>query len=456
MPKYTVTDNGAKTLADSGNPLVNLFFNIGASRNNLDNVRKNFTDAYGFDAIKAAAILLWARDIRHNGAGERLVFRTILKDMAINVNPLTKKVINLVKDIGRFDDLRAVLGTVYEAYAVSIWADAIKNKDVLAAKWADRGDKFLQKALNLNEAGLRKLLSSIRKEHLVETKMCEKAWTDIDFSKLPSVAGARYAKAFHRNDGDRYREFLGDDTKKVNASAVFPYDVYRMYRYAGEREAASKYWDNLPELELAGNILPISDVSGSMMCGASGQITCLDVCISLSVYLAQRCKGKFQNTLMTFSASPTLVTLPQTKDLGTLFDFVARMNWDMNTDIQRAYERVLEMAKNVNATQSDLPDYLLIMSDMQFDCVRGGSKTTIYDDMRKKFAAAGYKLPKVVFWNLNARAEQFPSLSFGADTALVSGFSPNILKAVLNAKDMVMTPEIIMDEAIAPFIEMLK
>jgi hypothetical protein len=227
-----------------------------------------------------------------------------------------------------------------------------------------------------------------------------------------------------------------------------------MWKSGEQRAAASKYWDALPELELAGNILPMSDVSGSMMCPASGSITCLDVCVSLSVYLSQQIKGKFQNTLLTFSENPTIVNLPETKDIGKLFEFTQRMNWGMNTDIQKAYEKVLDMAKNLNATQADLPDYILIMSDMQFDCVRGGRNKSIHEDMRKKFAAKGFKLPRIVFWNLNAQYGNTPTTAFEENTALISGFSANALKAVLSAKTV--TPEGVMEEAIAPFIEMLQ
>lgn len=363
MNNRTQCSNGAGAYINTGNPLVTLFFNIGASRNNLEGIKKDFEAAYKFDPLKATAILLFSRDIRHNGAGERNIFKTILKEMAISDKTFTDKVIKLVPEIGRFDDLRSVLGTDYEALAVNIWADAIRNKNVLSSKWADRSDKFLQKALKTNEAGLRKILSSIRKEHIVETKMCEKHWSDIEYGKLPSVAGMRYAKAFGRNDGTRYSDFIASKDTKVNASAAFPHDVYRMWKSGDQREAASKYWDNLPELEIEGSILPICDVSGSMMCTASGSITCLDVSISLGVYLSQRCKGPFQNTLLTFSENPSLVQLPETKDIGQLFSFVQRMNWGMNTNIEKTYELILDRAQKLNARQDQIPEYLLIMSD---------------------------------------------------------------------------------------------
>ncbi len=464
----TTTTNGAGAHQHTENPLVDLFFKIGASRNNLEGIRNDFKIACKSDKLKAIAILLWARDIRHNGAGERQVFRTLLTDLLSTRNSFGVKVVSLIPEIGRFDDFKVAYGTYYENQAAKIWSSAIKEKNVLAAKWADRKDRVLQRYLGLNEAGLRKKLASIRKDFIPEAKMCAKAWDTIDYDKLPSVAGMRYAKAFGRNDSIRYGAFIASNETTVNASASFPHDVYRMYRYGDQKEAASKYWEALPDLLLEGSILPVADVSGSMMCTASGKITCMDVSISLGVYLSQRCKGPFQDTLITFSERPTLVSLPKTKDIGQLFSFVERMDWGGTTNIESTYTLVLDRAVKMNATQDQMPKFILILSDMQFNTCNGStvynystrqyenrkSPETIYENMRKKFKAAGYELPKIIFWNLNAGYGNTPVTAEENGTGLVSGFSPNVLKAVLSAKEV--TPVSIMEEAIIPFIEMLK
>lgn len=470
--RATTTTNGAGALTNTGSRLVDLFSTIGASRNDLEGVRKRFDAAYKVDPLKAAAILLYARDIRHNGAGERQVFRTILKDMAGSGRRYTSEILNLIAEVGRFDDFQAVYDTAWESTAVTIWADAIKERNVLAAKWAKREDKVLQRALGLNEAGLRKLLASIRKDHIVETKMCSKNWTGIDFSKLPSVAGMRYAKAFGRNDGVRYSAFITSKETKVNASTSYPHDVYRMYKYGNERAAAGKYWVNLPDLGCKGNILPIIDTSSSMNATASGVISCLDVSVSLGTYLAQQIVGKFQNMCISFNSTPKLHQLPVSDDPCKVLDFVKNIDWGGSTNLQKTYELVLDSAKKLHCDQDDMPEYLMILSDMQFNTAIGNGTNgyyvgrevvtnpryaeTLYGDMQKKFAAAGYKMPKVIFWNLNAEFNNQPVASFQADTALIGGFSPNIIKAVLSCEDVVITPESIMENAIAPFIEMLQ
>lgn len=449
----TQTTNGAGAFTSTSNPLVDFFFNVGASRNNLEGIRKNFKEAFKSDPLKATAIMLWARDIRHGGAGERQVFRTLLKELLDMKNCYGSKVINLVPEIGRFDDLKIAYGTNLEDQALNIWANAIKGKNVLASKWAKRDDKKLQKALGLNEAGLRKLLSSIRKNVIPEAKMCANEWDQIEYSKLPSVCGMRNAKAFRRHDGERYQEFLDSKETKVNASVAYPHDVYRMWRYGNEKDAASKYWENLPDLDVCGNILPIVDTSGSMCCPASGQIQCIDVAISLGVYLSQRIKGAFQNTMLTFSERPTLVQLPKTRDIGQLFSFTQRMNWGMNTNFKAAYMEVLKRAQQLNISQDQMPEYILCLSDMDFDGCGGRNFDTAFEDIKKEFTKAGYNTPKLIFWNLEASGH-FPTSSLDGNVGLVSGFSPMVLKAVLQAKEV--TTVSIMEDAIKPFVEMLK
>jgi hypothetical protein len=455
--KYTLTENGAKTLSDSGNPLVNLFFTIGSARNNPEVTRANFKKAFEFDALRASAIVLCARDIRHNGMGERQIFRTLLKDMAGSGKIYTQKIVELIPEIGRFDDLKAVEGTVYEKMAIDIFAKAIRERNVLAAKWAKREDKKLQLALGLNEAGLRKLLASIRKEHIVEAKMCLKDWKSIEYGKIPSVAGTRYSKAFHKNDGIRYRAFIDNPDTKVNASASFPYDVYRMWSSRTcQPPEINKYWNNLKELELSGSVLAIVDTSDSMTWfKVAGSLVPRDIAVSLGVYCAQKIEGKFKNNMMTFNSNPEFFTLP-TGDVCQAFDKVMRSNIGGSTNIQKAYEKILSMAQTVNATDKDMPKFILIISDMQFNGCTDRPSDTVYDNMRKKYKAAGFTMPKVIFWNMDARHDQYPTASFQKETALISGFSPNILKAVLKGQDVVITPEGIMNEAIAPFIEMLK
>lgn len=460
MSIYAPTANGAVALKSTGSALTNFFFNVGAARNNPDGIVRTWEEAYLADSKVATAILLWARDIRHGGAGERNVFRTIVKQLANVDEALANRVVALIPKIGRFDDLRVFYGTDLEKEACKLWSKELTGGNAIAFKWADRSDKVLRDFMGFkNEAEFRKFISKGRKGTIVETKMCEKKWDDIDYSKLPSVAGARYAGAFKKNDEARYTAFIGDKDTKVNTKALFPHDVYRAHKYGGQSDSASKYWDNLPKMDIKGNILAIPDVSGSMCCPASGKVQCIDIAVSLSVYLAQQIQGPFHNKVVAFSSDCSLIKLPNTKDVRELFGAVERMPWyGGSTNFEAVFTSILADAVKNKAKPEEMPTHLLVLSDMQWNPHSGqydmGRKpVTMHKSMAGAFKAAGYELPKIVYWNLNGAHGNFPTVSTEKDVALVSGFSPAVLKAVLAAKEF--TPKDVMNEAIAPFLEML-
>jgi hypothetical protein len=170
----------------------------------------------------------------------------------------------------------------------------------------------------------------------------------------------------------------------------------------------------------------------------------MDVAVSLGLYVADKNKGKFKDTFLTFSGSPELLHLK-----GNVVQKAQQMvksNWAMNTDLVKAMDKILRVAKEGCVPQEEMPEMLLIMSDMQFDqCAR-------FDDsamqmIARKYEAAGYEMPKIVFWNLNA-ADNVPVKYDAREVALVSGFSPSIMKAVLSADVDQFTPEAIMWKAI--------
>jgi hypothetical protein len=126
-----------------------------------------------------------------------------------------------------------------------------------------------------------------------------------------------------------------------------------------------------------------------------------------------------------------------------------------STNVEAAYNLILAEAKKWNVLQEEMPNFVLIFSDMQFNTCTSGTSDTVLENMRKQYETAGYQMPKVVFWNLSASYGNFPGASFDSNVALVSGYSPNILKAVVKGTNAIITPESVMEEAIAPFVEML-
>ena len=238
---------------------------------------------------------------------------------------------------------------------------------------------------------------------------------------------------------------------KINAGAVYPYDVlkgvigaYNNKYNSTELGALQAQWDALENFIGDANVLPLVDVSGSMTCpagrGSASKTTCLDVAVSLGLYCADKNTGKFKDTFLTFSGSPELLHLK-----GNIVQKVKQMvdsNWGMNTDLIKAMEKILRVAKEGNVPQEEMPEVLLIMSDMQFDaCAR-------FDDsamkmIERKFTDAGYDLPKIVFWNLNSH-DNVPVKYDTRGVALVSGFSPAIMVSVLGGDTDNFTPEAIM------------
>ena len=455
------TTNGMKARQSTANAVTDLFFKIGAMRGK--DVIPAWTAARVQNPDLATRVALWARDVR-GGAGERKIFRDILVEMANSQDGRTYQVIQKVPELGRWDDLLVLVGTVYEKPAFEMIRMALEDSNGLCAKWMPRQGEVavkLRNYLGWTPKFYRKRLVELTK--VVETQMCANDWDNINFNHVPSVASSRYKKAFSRHT-EKYKEWTAalvsadpeiKKTVKVNAGAVYPYDVIKglilMSPYGNQHYNADQLnhiraqWDALPNYVGDANILPLVDVSGSMTTPAGGfqsksGVTCLDVAVSLGLYLADKNTGKFKDTFLTFSTDPELLHLR-----GNILDKVKQMvtsKWEMSTNLHAAIQKILQVAIEGNVPQSEMPAMLLVLSDMQFNqCAR-------YDDsamemIARKYADAGYTMPNIVFWNLNAN-DNVPCKFDDSGVALVSGFSPSIMKGVLAADLDDFTPEAIM------------
>ena len=446
------TENGMKARASTASACVDLFFKIGAMRGK-DPIPA-FTAAYVEDAEIATRIALWARDARQ-GAGEREIFRKVLKHADKNLPGLSfMRLIDKTPELGRWDDLLVLLADDVEEdiqeYVIAMIGAALMRGDGLCAKWMPRKGPIalkLRTTLQWSPKQYRKTLVNATK--VVETQMCSKDWDNINFSHVPSLAASRYKKAFNRHT-PKYKEWVeklvkGEKTVKVNAGAVYPYDVLKgVANYAWreqfdktELNAVVAQWDALPNYVGDANVLPLVDVSGSMSsCIVGGKTTAMDVAVSLGLYCADKNKGKFKDTFLTFSESPQLLNLK-----GDILQKIKQMvssKWDMNTNLRAAFDKILDVAKKGEVPQEEMPHTLLIMSDMQFDHCTSFDHSAI-EMIRSKYESAGYTIPNVVFWNLNAK-DNVPVKFNEAGVALVSGFSPAILKSVLSGNMDNLTP----------------
>ena len=342
-----------------------------------------------------------------------------------------------------------------------------ENKDHLVYKWMPsintssketqaRGRKFA-KAFGLTERSYRKMLAEGRKAcNLVETLMSQQKWDQIAFDKLPSKAGLLYKNAFMRREEtkDRYAKFMSDKNTKVNASVLNPVDIAHQifgYNYwrkpeKTERQAWQKYWDNLKDY-YCGKEEPgiaVVDVSGSM----TG--TPMDAAVSMGAYIAERGKGPFKNHFITFSDNPQLVEFTGV-DIYDKFQRARDADWGGSTDIEAVFDLLLNTALSHHAKQEDMPKTLYIFSDMEFNvCITSGTPTrnrwaysgrtlnqsqidTVIEAQARKWRQYGYKIPRVVFWNLDARHQNIPAI--GEGFSYVSGFSMNMVECILSGKD---------------------
>lgn len=446
------TTNGMRANATTFSRNVDLFFAAGASRGK--DISGLFTKACGEDLDIAVRILQWTRDIR-GGAGERSVFNTIVKKLAKgNKDELAvaSKLLPKIPEIGRWKDVLELFGTPLEADAARFIGEALSERNGLAAKWMPRKGPIavaLRTYWDLTPRQYRKLLVTLT--NVVETKMCAKDWDNIDFGKLPSLASARYQKAFNRNAESQYAVYkagLEKGTATINAGAVFPYDVVKSLK-TGDVVVANAQWNALPDYVQGSTerLIVVADVSGSMesaKAGGNANVTAMDVCISLAMYIAERGRGPFKDAFITFSSVPQLQVL-KGKTLNDRYRELSRAQWSMSTNLTGVFDSILTTALRDKVPESDMPTTVVILSDMQFNqCIH--TNGTAMQAIDARYKAAGYVRPKVVFWNLNSREGTNPATINDSGVALVSGFSPAIMKSILNGKDF--SPEGIMLETV--------
>lgn len=451
-PKPVLTENGSWTYSTSLNSCVDLFFQIAAMRGqNTERLFALFEAAISENREIAARIMLWARDVR-GGAGERQIFRILLAYCEKNYPDLVRAILAKVPELGRWDDLLVLLNarTDIRDNVFAMINDALNNGDGLCAKWMPRQGSIartLATKLGMTPRQWRKKLVALTK--VVETQMCAKQWDQIEYGKVPSLASIRYANAFKRHDEKRYLEYLekvSEGKDKINAGAVYPYDVLKGIRADVTKETIVEQWKALPNYAGDASILPMIDVSGSMFVpiGRSG-IQAVDVAVSLGLYFSEKNRGPFKDVTLTFSGEPDLKHLKG--DIMSRYQQMVGADWGMNTNLDAAFEKILKVAIKNKVPQADMPEHVLVISDMEFDAAAYSDETT-FERILNQYKDAGYKAPRIVWWNIQSRQNNVPVKATQKNTALVSGFSPSIAKAVLSGNLESFTPEMIMLEAV--------
>ena len=487
---YQMTENGAVGYKSTGSALTDLNFRVTSMRNGItpDDMRL-FCEAMNEDLEYAIKWLFFARDVR-GGMGERDVFQRFYMQYAELYPNEAKATLKLVAEFGRWKDVIDIINIdqdnnlgglelVSETFHSDIQNCMVGKSISLLAKWmpsinasgkARQQAKRFVKHFGLTYEGYRKMLSKLRAYlDVTEVKTCANRWDEIDYNKVSSNANKRYMNAFKKHDGERYEDHcmkalnmdVNPEVKvKMHADVLFPHEIWAEYtklpglswedgydrkcRYSWNTPvepapadiALEALWKNLPDLGDCGNTMVVVDGSGSMT-RRCGSVTAIDVSRALGVYFAERCKGEFNNILMEFSARPKLIDLNGCKSLRDKVVEMSNYTDTSNTNLEAVFMLILRTAVNAEMKQSDLPDRILIVSDMEFDTATNQTKCmygmkALFDELADKYAKYGYKLPKLVFWNVNSRTKTIPMTENEMGVVLVSGFSPNIMSMVMS------------------------
>jgi len=460
----TWTENGAATFASTGSECLDLFASIGALRRESDEeIVARFIRAYTESPDTAMKILFFARDVR-GGLGERRVFRVIMNWLAAHEPASIRRNLEYVAEYGRFDDLLSLMGTpcekdtlgeIRKRFTEDLAAMKEDGTISLLAKWlpsvnasnpaANRLGKKIAKALGLTEAGYRKALSAMRARiRIIENNLREKDYT-FDYEKQPSRALYKYKKAFMRNDGERYAAFLraaeaGEAT--LHAGNVAPYELIEPYllpHWRGnskcfmkditpdEKDVLNATWSSLPDYGSDEDALAIIDTSGSMYCDARPLPA--SVALSLGLYFAEHNRGAFKNHFIEFSARPRLIEI-KGKTFADRLQYVASFNEIGNTNLEAVFDLILNAAVKNHVPQEELPAKLVIISDMEFDRCVGGAHAVNFQNAQEKYERCGYRLPRIVFWNVASRTRQHPVTQNEQGVALVSGATPRLFSMI--------------------------
>jgi len=475
------TTNGMATHSTSNDSLIDMFFTIGAMRNQPDSeMIEKFSHAFDENKELAVKMLFWARDIR-GGQGERKIFRTVLNWLASNYPEFLIKVLHNIPEYGRWDDLFKLVGNSVELdkaiTKITIKGLGDKQTCQLCAKWLPR-EKSANKKIAIN---LARLFGVSRREYrkvcsgnsvTIETLMSSNKWKDIEFAKVPSVAIKKYRKALSAHLEEEFKTFLENvkaGTETVHASTLYPYDVIRptFNGWGGnfstkhmtqiEKDLLTAQWDALPDYfqgHEKTDILPIIDTSGSMFGTSGDNVPPIVVSISLGLYLAERNQGKFKNYFMTFTDVPDIVKITG-KTLEDKCQSLRKGRVGYNTNLEAVFTKLLDTAVQNELSESDMPRMLLLVSDMEFDgCVVPPSDSAMAM-VRRMYKEAGFEVPTLVFWRVNTVTSKgnIPVKFRENNVALVSGASPSNLKYILSAdklNPMSIMMKVLDDERYAP------
>ena len=482
----SITENGMMGFKTTYHPLLDMNFKIASYRSKSDlEVVKDFKAILeSSDAEYALRFIFMVRDARE-GLGERRLFRLCVKEL-LNYNFENKEEIfhtiirDLIPQYGRYDDMFVFMDTDYEDFVVDTirvqlltdHVNAKKGKSIsLLAKWMPSENassketkrlarKFIS-ALNATPASYRQMLSGLRAySKVIETQTSANEWANIDYSAVPSKANLKYKDAFLRHDEQRRRDFLAAlrnpevakaQNLHINSGVNYPHEIVSKYstthwgaHVGAYDEALEQLWKALKPTAGLANTIVVRDGSGSMTsCVGGTRTTALDISTALAIYCSEQMEGDFKDKFITFSREAKLIDLSRYESLHSKLEKCYKEDDCSNTNLENVFDLILQTAVDHKMSADEIPAQVLVISDMEFDPAAGGRygwysgfnyDSNVIHNAAVRFAHYGYKLPKLVFWNVASRTTTIPCKYNENGVLLVSGFSVNILKMVLNGK----------------------
>ena len=453
------TENGAASInqVTFGSDLVAYFFK--ALRDaNLEQLRGYLRNIWNDSPIDCVKVIFWTRDFRGKSGckGERKVFLDAMKWLSEEHSEIFEKLLKFIPEYGRWKDLLELWEInskmIQQLFIEQLQKDKIEmesGKSVsLCAKWFPTEKCSLDKKYGIYLKVAENMGISprqLRKEYLVPLRAKAEVvesiipdWESINYSHVPAIAMKNLRNAFMRHNEEVFQDYLRSVERgeaKINTGTLYPYEMIK----ANIDQTIEVMWkDFVSKIRAKGtlkNVIPVCDVSGSMIGLA------MDVCVSLGLILSEINTGAFANKVFTFHDKPTLFTIKG----STLQERVRSLSnapWGGNTNFQATVELLLQELKKIGSIEQHT---IVVFSDMQFDEADKKYQTN-HNVMLQKFAKEGIPFPRIVYWNLRGNTIDFPTCSWDQNVALVSGFSANTFDLFLDTP--IINPYLIVRKAI--------
>lgn len=485
----SITENGALGLAKTKSRLVDFFFKVGSMRNmSPADIATQFAEAYAENSARALELLFMVRDCR-GGMGEKRTFNVCFDWLVRNFPGDANDLVRLIPEYGSWKTFFELTDALQQNSNVWDSAKAFVveqlTKDTLNAK-AGKSVSLLGKwmpsentsskatrslatlwrnALHLDSKTYRQSLSVLRKAiKIVEADMSAGNWDQIDYNAVPSKAGMLYRNAFMKHDEERRKIWLADlasgkEGVKINTAALTVADMVHVY---SERASASGWshsgWNQVeedPTIEAAWRdlvaknmmaedevaLLPVVDGSGSMYApiSNSSKVQAIDVSMALGLFLANINTPAWRGMIMEYGSNPAFFAVPTGASLLEQLKIAVKHDDCGSTNVEAVYDLILNTAVKNHFKQEDIPN-VVCFSDMEFDMAMGSwynrsiTTATLFQSIIAKWTAAGYKLPKQIFWNINSRTGTIPLTENEFGVALLSGYSQSIIGMILSRK----------------------